>query len=485
MAEWLHHDARKGAASLNHAEVTAGGEGARGGTVDIGDARPRTARLEPCDNLRVRTDVTEQPSAAVEVAGAAPEAPVGRRWFPRLSWWQADCGLAALVWLGSAALSVPPLLQLHRGDAWFVVLLVTSGIALSLVWRRRSVAVMALVLGVVGAVQLALVELPLAADMATLIAMYSGARWTQRTWLRVSVLAGGLAFCVVAALRWVVVVDPQGVLIYVLFLAGFVSVAWFAGDVSLRRVRYTSGLEHQNLVLVRERAQARELAAAAERNAIARELHDVLAHSLAVIAVQAEGAAYAAATGAQGPAGESLATTLQTIADTARDSLAETRRVVFQLRETPPGGNASSGRGPGEPDALTTNPAPDLGDVAGLCARLGDAGREVRLVESGDLAGVTHEVSRAAYRIVQESLTNALKHGAPDAPITVDVALREDRVHVRVVSEMAESSVPPLGTGSGLVGMDERARSVRGHLTAGESDGRFVVEASLPAGGAA
>jgi signal transduction histidine kinase len=400
--------------------------------------------------------------------------------------WQADGALAGMVWLAAVLTSVPSLLAIDQADAWLLVTVLSTGQALSLVWRRRNVPLMALVLVVFSVAQLVTISTPLSTDMAVLIASYSAARWTNASWVRYSVLGGALLLALVAAVRWLTLIVPIGALAYFTFLAGSIGLAWFAGDVSLKRARYTAGLEEQNLVLQRERAQANELAAAAERNAIARELHDVLAHSLAVIAVQAEGAAYAAKN-EQTRAWEPVATTLQTIADTARDSLAETRRVVFQLRDTPAGDAAAGVEAATDPSTWAAAPAPDLGDVSALCARLTDAGRPVQLSRAGDLTDLTHEVSRASYRIIQESLTNALKHGSPRSPITVEVSRRGAHVHLVITSTLEHT--PDRSTeqtpGSGLAGMTERARSVGGQVDAGaDGHGSFIVTATLPVGGA-
>lgn len=420
------------------------------------------------------------------MAAAFEPIPVGPRWLPRLTVRQADWGLAGVVWLASMVTSNPSLLALDQAGAWVLVTALTTGQALSLVWRRRNVPLMALVLSVFSVAQLATISTALFSDVAVLIALYSAARWTDAARVRYSVLAGALLLGLVAAFRWVTLVVPTGVFAYFAFTAGFMGLAWFAGDVSLRRARYTAGLEEQNLVLQRERAQADELAAAAERNAIARELHDVLAHSLAVIAVQAEGAAYSARN-EQTRTWEPVAATLQTIADTARDSLAETRRVVFQLRDTPADGAAARTAAATDPSTWVAAPAPDLGDVAALCSRLTDAGRPVQLSRSGDLSDLTHEVSRASYRIIQESLTNALKHGSPRSPITVEVRRLGAQVHLVVTSTLERASVQPFEQtpGSGLAGMTERARSVGGHVTAGaDGHGSFIVNATLPVRGA-
>ncbi len=393
--------------------------------------------------------------------------------------------MAGLVLLLSMAASIQPLLDVGSLGAWVLVTAVQLGHCLSLVWRRTNVVRMALVIALVSAVQLATIPTPLVSDIAVLIGLYSAARWSRSVVVRYAVLAGGLVAAVGAAFRWPVITTATGVAVYFAFLAGLGFLAWLIGDLTGRRARYLAGIEAQNLALLREREQAIALAKAEERNDIARELHDVLAHSLAVIAVQAEGAAYATSN-EQKRRWESIAATLDTIAHTARESLAETRRVVSHLRSTAPPVTDASPALPNTDPGLEP-PTPDLTDVARLCSRVTESGRRVDLRMDGEVAVIPAEVSRAAYRILQDSLTNALKYGRQNDPINVEVEHRTETLHLVVTNTVypSRSTRPHDKPGYGVVGMLERARSVGGHLTAAaDHRGRFVVEAHLPGGGA-
>ncbi|UWF78586.1 sensor histidine kinase [Microbacterium sp. EF45047] len=193
-----------------------------------------------------------------------------------------------------------------------------------------------------------------------------------------------------------------------------------------------------------------------ERVRIARDMHDVVAHSLAAVIAQADGARYAAASD---PAVASEA--LGTIAQTARGALSDVRMLLTQLRHR---------QGDG--------PQPTLADLEALFAQVRQAGVEPRVTVAptppGEPPGA---IQLAVYRILQEALTNALRHGTGD----VDVRLSwwPDRVDLEVANGVAGSAAPAPG-GHGLIGMRERAQLVGGTLTAGRDAGRFIVRATLP-----
>jgi signal transduction histidine kinase len=217
----------------------------------------------------------------------------------------------------------------------------------------------------------------------------------------------------------------------------------------------------------REEAEA-ETAAEHERVRIARDMHDVVAHSLAVVIAQADGARYAAASD---PAATTAA--LATISSTARAALGDVRLLLAQLRHREGAG-----------------PQPTLADVEALYAQVRAAGVELRIevdpvapppAGPGGAAGdVPAAVQLAVYRILQEALTNALRHGAP-GPVHVHQAWLPDRVELSVRNPVRQGA-PPAGPGHGLIGMRERALLVGGRIDAGTRGGEFVVEASLPWG---
>ncbi len=214
-------------------------------------------------------------------------------------------------------------------------------------------------------------------------------------------------------------------------------------------------------------ASLMEHAARGERARIARELHDVVAHHITIIALQAEAARLA--TPGLPPDG---ARRLTAIGDTARMALTEMRRLLGVLRE--------------DVDAEPTlRPQPGLGQLNALLDEVRDAavGGGVRLIVSGSVEPLDPGVELTAYRIVQEALTNARRH-APGAAVDVELHYRGDDLNVRVY----DNGPGPASNGSsghGLAGMRERAAMVGGQVTAGAATGAgFLVEAVLPTKGA-
>jgi signal transduction histidine kinase len=243
------------------------------------------------------------------------------------------------------------------------------------------------------------------------------------------------------------------------------TVAWLAGEnLRGRRARWAALEERARRLEVEREVRARQ-AVDEERMRIARELHDVVAHSMSVVAVQA-GVAHHVIDSRP----ELAKQTLSTIETTSRAALVEMRRMLGVLRHAD------------DPDGTLT-PAPGLDDIAALCAGFAEAGLEVALQTDGDPLVVPSGAQLSAYRIVQESLTNALKHGGPQARVLV--AASPDLVELEVVSSGSprtpSGSVP--GAGQGLVGMRERVALFGGVLDAGATpDGGFRVHATLPCG---
>jgi signal transduction histidine kinase len=214
-------------------------------------------------------------------------------------------------------------------------------------------------------------------------------------------------------------------------------------------------------------ASLMEYAARGERARIARELHDVVAHHITMIALQAEAARLA--TPGLPPDG---ARRLTAIGDTARTALTEMRRLLGVLRE--------------DVDAEPTlRPQPGLSQLNALLDEVRDAatGGGVRLIVSGSVEPLDPGVELTAYRIVQEALTNARRH-APGAAVDVELRYSGDDIIVRVYDN-GPGPAPDGGSGHGLAGMRERAAMVGGQVTAGAAPGAgYLVEAVLPAKGA-
>jgi signal transduction histidine kinase len=209
-----------------------------------------------------------------------------------------------------------------------------------------------------------------------------------------------------------------------------------------------------------QRAEA-ETVAEQERVRIARDMHDVVAHSLAVVIAQADGARYAAAAD---PAVASEA--LATISSTARSALADVRLLLGQLRHREGDG-----------------PQPTLADLEELYAQVRTAGVQLQVdIDPAPQGDPPAAVQLAVYRILQEALTNALRHGAPDGPVEVRLAWLADGVHVEVRNPTDPGTPKPTSPGHGLIGMRERAQLAGGRLHTGDETGVFTVQAHLPIG---
>jgi signal transduction histidine kinase len=220
-----------------------------------------------------------------------------------------------------------------------------------------------------------------------------------------------------------------------------------------------------------------------ERARIAREMHDVVAHHMSMIAVQAETAPYRIAGLPEGAQAEFAA-----LSASAREALTDMRRLLGVLRssaEPGSGGEPGVGGGPGSEQALDLLPQPALADVDALVDSARRAGADVTLELSAAEGQVPPVVGLAAYRIVQESLSNAGRH-APGAPIRV--AVHGGPLHVRVDVVNGPARLPATATspgsgGHGLAGMRERVALLGGRLSAGpRADGGFTVQAELPVG---
>ncbi|HET6944427.1 MAG TPA: sensor histidine kinase [Gaiellaceae bacterium] len=211
----------------------------------------------------------------------------------------------------------------------------------------------------------------------------------------------------------------------------------------------------------RERDLAAREAVVEERARIARELHDVIAHHVSMMVIQA-GAERRVLEAANAPTGE----VLQTIEQIGRNALTEMRRLLGMLRS----GDA--------PESLT--PQPGLRDVPTLVTQLREAGLPVELSVDGERRELAVGIELSAYRIVQEALTNALKH-AGNAQASVHVRYGVDSLELEIVDDGRGTAASVSGGGHGLVGMRERVALYGGRLDAGRSpSGGFAVRVLLP-----
>jgi signal transduction histidine kinase len=246
------------------------------------------------------------------------------------------------------------------------------------------------------------------------------------------------------------------------------TVAWLAGEnVRVRRIRLAA-LEERTRMLEQDRELRERHAVGNERLRIARELHDVVAHSMSVIAVQA-GVANHVIDSRPELARQALAT----VETNTRAALVEMRRLLGVLRQ-------------GDEPSASLTPAPGLTDVPVLVQQLAQAGLAVKLRVDGEPVGVPGGVDLSAYRIVQEGLTNVLRHGGPTAQVAIGYP--GTAVVIEICDEGPGGRAPRTvdGTGHGLIGMRERVAVFGGRLTAGpRAGGGFRVLATLPFAGAA
>ena len=230
---------------------------------------------------------------------------------------------------------------------------------------------------------------------------------------------------------------------------------WLAG-VFVRAHRQAASMAARSAALQRQAEQA----TAAERARIARELHDIVAHHLSVIVLQAAGAR---------ASGRPAEATLEKIENSARQALGETRRLLGVVRD--PAGETGLA------------PQPGVGDLDALAASVRAAGLPVNLVIDGDPAPLPSTVDVSVYRIVQEALTNVLKHAGP-ARADVTIGCEQDAVTIEVTDDGTAESMPEApASGHGLAGMRERAAVFGGELAAGpRPGGGYAVRARLPLG---
>ncbi|WP_146083625.1 sensor histidine kinase [Rathayibacter sp. AY1C7] len=346
-------------------------------------------------------------------------------------------------------------------------LLVAGVVAVALVLHRRS-PVLALSIAWAGAaLQMSASLAPGPADLAILAVLF-GAGASESRRVRIAGAVSAVLGAVVAVVYLVLVFDLVASAYDGLLSAG----ATFGGILATLGLSWTIGLLSRSVRRAREgqtlRAQAeqeraraqRELDTVEERNRIARDMHDVVAHSLAVVIAQADGARYLGATSP-----EQTDAALLTISSVARDALGDVRVLLAQLRHSQSDG-----------------PQPGARDLPTLLDSVGGAGAPVRAELAVDLEAVPRAVGLALYRIAQEATTNALRHGRPGSPL--DIALRQDGGELALTvrnarcADVERDSLP--GEGHGLVGMRERAALVGGVLAAGPVGDDFVVDARLP-----
>ncbi|TRW43497.1 sensor histidine kinase, partial [Georgenia yuyongxinii] len=293
-------------------------------------------------------------------------------------------------------------------------------------------------------------------DLLVLVALYSvtvyGPRWARRTALGGALLGAGLLAVVLAS-----ELGGSGVWNFLLMLAGIsgaILATWGLAQFRRGRLEHIQSLIERAQRLEVERDQQAQLAIAAERTRIAREMHDVVGHTLSVVIAQADGGRYAARTDT-----DAAERALTTIAEMGRDALADIRRILGVLRD---GDSAES-------TALL--PQPVDADLDALVEHVRSSGAVVSTVRVGTGRPLPPGAGLTIYRICQEALTNALKHAGPSARITVLLQWQPGSLVLQVDDDGRGAAARGDGHGQGLVGMRERAALFGGSVSAGPRPG--------------
>ncbi|MGW3348651.1 sensor histidine kinase [Nonomuraea rubra] len=332
-------------------------------------------------------------------------------------------------------------------------LALAAALIVPLWWRDRPLVSFAIVSLVSFGQWLAQIDLQ-PANIAVLVALWGVAYQCSFRW--------ALAACLVAELGVFLALLNWELATFGMFFSGsiFVVTVWLTGLYANTRRRYLEGLEERAERAERERDQQARMAAAAERARIARELHDVVAHNVSVMVVQADGAGYALDSDL-----DQARLAVKNISRTGRAALAEMRRLVGVLREN-------------EAEGTDYTPQPGLGQLEELVrgsavpASLRVGGAPAELPEGQQLT---------VYRIVQEALTNALKHGGPGVEAAVEIDYRGAELVVRVTDNGRGAAAQASPDGHGLIGMRERVGMYGGAVSAGpRQGGGFEVLARLP-----
>lgn len=400
--------------------------------------------------------------------------------------WVGDAALAAAL----AGLFVTPSVGLLRdsgaGTGWTVVLL--SGVVVLHVAVAFRRAAPVLVFAVLAGTELVLALAPILSDpdapgtdysavllpssLSYLVGAYTVSAHARRPWPLLSLLVGVVGALLVTA-RVATASGSAGaaqddtvgeLLLVASALLAAVAAAWALGRYRRLRAEQFATLAERVRRAEADREQRDRQAAADERARIARELHDVVAHSVSVIVRLAEGGRYVSG---KDPAAAAAA--LSTIAETGREALTDMRSLLGVLDV----GTSTE----------AAEPQPTVDDLPDLVQRVRASGQRVRLSVDGEPQPLERTAHLAAYRLVQEALTNVVKHAGPGVEAEVRLSWGREALRLRVSDRGAspratDGSVPG---GRGLVGMQERLQLIGGRLHVGPADaGGFQVEGEIP-----
>ena len=403
--------------------------------------------------------------------------------------WVADGLFAALL----AAVVLPMTVPAISGSSWSLTLkiLVVSAVVLAhaCVSVRRVAPVAAFV--VVSAVMLLLLVMPdldvagaqdtfapvlLPSTVVFSVVLYSVAAWCDPRTSRLALAGAGIGTLLVLArlsgVDYLTVTQPgfasrqdpvRSVLLFLaLGVVAAVLLPWGLGRYRRLRAQYVIELEERARREEQDRIESARHAATEERARIAREMHDVVAHSLSVMVSQAEGGRLMAQRDAT-----VAVPVLETVARVGQEAMRDMRSLLHALHED-------------EPPVIKT-PQPGLGELPHLLDRVRGAGLSVTYAETGDRLGLGGAGELAAYRVTQEALTNVLKHAGGDGSAQVRLDWQPGRLCLTIRNDPGRETPRPVSGGRGVSGMTERVAVLGGRLTAGPvEDGAFMVSAAIP-----
>ena len=378
----------------------------------------------------------------------------------------------------------------------YVLIPITLGLTVPIVFRRTHPAGAFAAVIAAGAAQVFVGVRPVAADLSIVVLLYTLAAYTTR---RLSLT--GLVICLFGSAAELARLSASAIWSHVpnllvtgtILFAGPSLIAWTLGDSMRYRRAYFANLEERAARLERDRDAQARIATAAERARIARELHDVVAHNVSVMVVQADGAAYAL-----GSDPARVREALAAISGTGRQALAEMRALLGVLRRTdddsvaplPPLPATAAARddgpsgqnqltGAAEPASLT--PMPGIEQLDDLLDQARAAGLAVSCTIEGEPRPLASGTALAAYRIIQESLTNTRKHAGPLAQASVLLRYSPAALELIITDDGLGAAAACDGAGHGLTGMRERAAMYGGSVRAEPvPGGGFRVTALLP-----
>lgn len=396
------------------------------------------------------------------------------RWYLRFTAWSSrhrfGVDLAGTLAWSAFVLLLAAASDVYQTDVWERVLWSAAMLA-PMPWRRtRPVASAVAVYGLGFAHVLCGIYLLFPTDVVVLVSLYSitvyGPRWAHKVAIGSS-LAGALlsSYLEVSSNQYPGTSPVTGVVVAAGFMASVFLAVWAFGLTRRARLETLQALRDRAERLEVERDQQTQIAAADERARIAREMHDIVAHSLSVIIAQADGGRYAATSNP-----EAATTALSTVAETGRAALADMRRLLGVLRSD----DAAD-------DQKALLPQPDTTDIEQLVDDARASGMRVSFIRSGTPRALPPGAGLTVYRVCQESLTNVLKHAGADPSVSLALHWLPEALEVEVTDNGLGTASANDSPGFGLVGMNERAALFGGTVTAGpRPGGGFRVRFHMP-----